>query len=111
MTVTRVVIDDLRTHADGGIHLRSSRTALEWFASHPNEAILELWLDHDLGGDDTTMPVVNLLEELCFNGTPRDIGTIYVHTANPVGGDQIMSSRLLRENYRLLRVGLSNFLP
>jgi hypothetical protein len=28
----------------------------------------ELWLDHDLGGDDSIMPVVTLPKEAAFTG-------------------------------------------
>jgi hypothetical protein len=44
-------------------------------------SVSEMSLDHDLGGDDTTRSVVLYL---CEN---PDLwpGTVYVHTANPVG--------------------------
>jgi hypothetical protein len=101
--LTRLVIDDLRTHQAGGLHLRSSASALEWFQQNPHQRIPELWLDHDLGGDDTIRPVVHYLEERCYNGDPAQIDCIYVHTANDVGARWIMSSRLLTEHYRMLR--------
>ena len=49
----------------------------------------ELWLDHDLGGDDTVWPVVEVLERAAFDGRPIDIGVIYVHSANPAGAAKI----------------------
>ncbi|MFI1408349.1 cyclic-phosphate processing receiver domain-containing protein [Streptomyces sp. NPDC020707] len=52
----------------------------------------ELWLDHDLGGDDSIMPVVTLLEEAGFQGVPFQIGTVYVHSANPIGAETVVRS-------------------
>lgn len=52
----------------------------------------ELWLDHDLGMGETIMPVVIALEFAAHRGRPYDIGTIYVHTANPVGAETMMAA-------------------
>ena len=49
-------------------------------------------LDHDLGGDDTTRPVVLYMIE--NNIWPKQI---FVHTANPVGQDWLVS---MIERYR-----------
>jgi hypothetical protein len=106
-TVDRVVIDDLRTHPDSGVHLRTSAQALAWLRENRDAHITELWLDHDLGGEDTIRPVVLFLEEACFNDEPFDIETIYVHTASPVGADYISSSNLLKKHYNIVRARLS----
>jgi hypothetical protein len=45
----------------------------------------ELWLDYDLGEDDTIWPVVAVLERAAFEDHPFDIGIINVHSANPAG--------------------------
>lgn len=108
----RVVIDDERTHVRGGRHLRTSADALEYlkrFQNQTDATIDELYLDHDLGGDDSIRPVVDELERACFEGEPYRIRRIFVHTANPVGADMIMRSRLLNENYKLARIGLDSF--
>lgn len=42
----------------------------------------ELWLDHDLIGDDAVQPVVDHLVAAAGRGRPLDIGRILVHTAN-----------------------------
>ena len=102
--IPRVVVDDLRDHPDGAMYFRTSASAITWLQDNPTVVIDELWLDHDLGGlDDTIRPVVLYLEELCFNGTPIEIGCIYVHTANPTGAAWIQSSNLLKANYKMLR--------
>jgi hypothetical protein len=62
----------------------------------------ELWLDHDLGGDDSIMPVVTLLEEAGFQGVPFQIGTVYVHSANPIGAETVVRS-LSHWNYHVRR--------
>lgn len=108
-SIERVVIDDERTHRDGGIHLRTSAAAITWLNDHPDQLIGELWLDHDLGGDDTIRPVVELLERRCFDGTPQPITVIWVHTANPVGADRITTSRLLTNTYQVRRATLDQF--
>ncbi len=47
-------------------------------------ALHEISLDHDLGGDDTAMPVARMIEEGAYRGElPRIIW--HIHSANPVG--------------------------
>jgi hypothetical protein len=48
-----------------------------------NQRLDELWLDHDLGPDDTIWPVIELLERAAFDGHRFNIGLVTVHTANP----------------------------
>lgn len=81
--------------------------ALKFLAERP--IIKELWLDHDLGGEDSIRPVVEYIERNVFNGTPLDIAVVYVHTANPVGADRIVKSNLM-QHYVVRRVGLDCFL-
>jgi hypothetical protein len=49
----------------------------------------ELWLDHDLGADDTIWPVVEVLERAAFEDRAFDIGVINVHSANPAGAAKV----------------------
>jgi hypothetical protein len=104
----RVIIDDLRTHRGGGVHLRSSTEALAWLAAHDTARIDELWLDHDLGGEDTIRSVVLWLTQRSVVGAALDIGTIYVHSANPVGVTWILSNRQLAQQYALVRAPLDD---
>ncbi len=69
---------------------------------HRDSLIDELWLDHDLGGDDSIMPVVTLMEEAAFDGRPFRIGTVFVHSANPIGSETVVRS-LTRWNYQVRR--------
>jgi hypothetical protein len=48
------------------------------------------------------MPVVALLEEAAFNGRPFQIGTVFVHSANPIGAETVVRS-LTRWNYQVRR--------
>ncbi|MFE7069405.1 cyclic-phosphate processing receiver domain-containing protein [Streptomyces sp. NPDC057620] len=84
---------------------RSSGEGVELLQEHRDSLIDELWLDHDLGGDDSILPVVTLLEEAAFNGRPFRIGTVYVHSANPIGAETVVRS-LTRWNYQVRRVTL-----
>jgi hypothetical protein len=86
-----VLIDDLRSFVDGrpAQVARTSVEGVEALERHRARRLDELWLDHDLGGEDTIWPVVELLERAAFDGDPFDIGTIYVHSANPPGAAKI----------------------
>ncbi|MET8701984.1 cyclic-phosphate processing receiver domain-containing protein [Kitasatospora sp. NPDC004723] len=101
---TRVIlgIDDLRPLPRATRIARTSHEGIRLLEEHRNCVIDELWLDHDLGGDDTIMPVVTLLEEAAFNGQPFRIGAVLVHSANPIGAETVVRS-LTRWNYRVRR--------
>ncbi|MFD5517060.1 cyclic-phosphate processing receiver domain-containing protein [Streptomyces sp. NPDC127066] len=95
-------IDDLRPLPRATRIARTSREGVQLLEEHRDRFIDELWLDHDLGGDDTVMPVVTLLEEAAFDGRPFRIGAVFVHSANPVGAETVVRS-LTRWNYRVQR--------
>lgn len=95
-------IDDLRLLPWTTRIARSSREGVELLQEYRDSLIDELWLDHDLGGDDSILPVVTLLEEAAFSGRPFRIGTVYVHSANPIGAETVVRS-LTRWNYRVRR--------
>ena len=59
----------------------------------------EIWLDHDLGGNDTIMPVIDFLAEMAFGGSPLQAGMV-IHTANPAGRKS-MATTLQRWDYRV----------
>jgi hypothetical protein len=112
-----VVIDDERILTDIPDHtavmtFRTSESgiaALKKIDELLGGRIEILFLDHDLGGDDTIIPVVDYLAEQAFSGNVLNIGEIHVHTANPVGAQRIMGTNLLRDNYKMTRVDLSGF--
>jgi hypothetical protein len=95
-------IDDLRPLPRATRVARSSNEGVLLLEEHRDQQIDELWLDHDLGGDDSIMPVVTLLEEAAFDGRPFKIGMIFVHSANPSGAETVV--RVLRRwDYRVRR--------
>ncbi|MFF2951612.1 cyclic-phosphate processing receiver domain-containing protein [Kitasatospora sp. NPDC057965] len=95
-------IDDLRPLPRATRIARTSREGIRLLEEHRNSFIDELWLDHDLGGDDTVMPVVTLMEEAAFDGRPFRIGAVFVHSANPIGAETVVRS-LARWHYRVRR--------
>ncbi|MFF2014105.1 cyclic-phosphate processing receiver domain-containing protein [Streptomyces sp. NPDC058195] len=95
-------IDDLRLLPGATRIARTSSEGIQLLEEHRDSFIDELWLDHDLGGDDTIMPVVTLMEEAAFNGRPFQIGVVFVHSANPVGAETVVRS-LARWSYRVQR--------
>ena len=52
----------------------------------------ELWLDHDLGGDDTIRSICLMLAERAFNGDSYPVGRIVICSLNPVGIDWMWST-------------------
>ncbi|WP_433203962.1 cyclic-phosphate processing receiver domain-containing protein [Dactylosporangium sp. CS-047395] len=97
-----VLIDDLRSFVDGreADVARTSTAGVALLHRYRDRRIDELWLDHDLGGDDTIWPVVELLERAAFEETPFDIGIIHVHSANPAGAATMVQA-LLRWGYHV----------
>ncbi|MGW4651204.1 cyclic-phosphate processing receiver domain-containing protein [Kitasatospora sp. NPDC004289] len=95
-------IDDLRPLPWVTRIARTSAEGVRLLEEHREVYVDELWLDHDLGGEDSIMPVVTLLEEAAFHGRPFRIGTVYVHSANPIGAQTVVSS-LRRWNYQVRR--------
>jgi NAD+-processing family protein with receiver domain len=82
-----LLIDDLRSFVDGrdAEVVRTSAAGVESLDRCVGQRLDELWLDHDLGEDDTIWPVVEVLERAAFHGRPFEIGVINVHSANPAG--------------------------
>lgn len=79
----RLYVDDLRDPpGDDWVVARTSDQALDILRE--GTSVSEISLDHDLGGDDTTRPVVLYL---CEHGSWPDV--VRVHSANPVGVEWI----------------------
>lgn len=103
----RLVVDDERTFADfpddDTLYARHSDTAIHIL----EEGICfdEIWLDHDLGDDDTSMKVVDYLVEVkVVYGEYIPNFKIFVHSMNPVGANNIV--RALSRYYDVKRVPL-----
>ncbi|MGR6318195.1 hypothetical protein Q2K19_01845 [Micromonospora soli] len=89
-----VLVDDLRSFVDCRVAhvVRTSRAGIEALERNRGQRLDELWLDHDLGEDDTIWPVVEVLERAAFEERPFEIGVVYVHSANPAGAEKIMQA-------------------
>ncbi|GAA2702009.1 cyclic-phosphate processing receiver domain-containing protein [Actinoplanes palleronii] len=98
----KLLIDDLRSFVDGRVAevARTSADGVALLDRHRDDPLDEVWLDHDLGGDDTIWPVVEVLERAAFDGRPYDIGLILIHSANPSGAAK-MSQALRHWGYRV----------
>jgi hypothetical protein len=97
-----LVIDDVRTFQFDAAYARTFTEGLRLIDSQPWD---EVWLDHDLGGDDTIYPIVLAMEEAAYYGCRFHIGMVFVHTDNPVGRQNI--TRALERYYPLQQVFLS----
>lgn len=103
-TPLTVLIDDTREFRDGRPRrvARSSKAGVALLLALRGQRIGDLWLDHDLGGDDTIWPVIRLLEDAHLEGQPFDIGLVHVH-ASRSGPAHRMSVSLRRAEYRVDR--------
>jgi hypothetical protein len=90
----KIWVDDIRPKPDASwLHARNSYEAIRALEIYrglrngwlPTLSIEAVSLDHDLGGDDTTRPVVLWMCENDF--WPENI---YVHTDNPVGREWLV---------------------
>lgn len=99
----KLFIDDIRYPIDNSWTIaRSSKEAIDLIAS---EFPLKISFDHDLGGDDTAMQVVNYIINGVLDGVfqiPEDF-EYTVHSANPVGAINIANKlnsflKFLQEN-------------
>lgn len=73
-------IDDLRAPPDGWVWVKTSAQAIDQLGCE----VEEISFDHDLGGDDTAMPVAQCIEYMAHEGLlppPK----WHIHSANPVG--------------------------
>lgn len=77
-------VDDLRTPPDASwVWAKDSAEAVSALGSG---SVVEMSLDHDLGGDDTTRVVVNWICQMQgLYGDNYWPAVVRVHTANPVG--------------------------
>ena len=99
-----VLVDDVRDFKDErpALVARSSQEALKLLDELRDRRIDHLWLDHDLVGDDTIRPVVDLLVQLAGAGSPMDVGTVHIHTANTGAGHK-MGVELRAAGYVVVR--------
>ena len=99
-----VLVDDVRGFRDErpARIARSSQEALDLLTELGDRRIDHLWLDHDLVGDDTIRPVVELLVQQAQEGAPLNVGQIHVHTARVAAGVR-MCDDLSEAGYAVVR--------
>ena len=89
----RVLVDDVRSFLDTRpcVVYRNSADAVIGLRRLAVAAVAvdELWLDHDLGGENTIRPVLALLDELDHAGRRLAVTRAVIVTSNPVGGNVI----------------------
>lgn len=80
------IVDDLRLFAGvNATYLRTLNDARRWLALYlASPYPVELWLDHDLGGDDDVRPFVRDIEQHLHTVGPLPI-TVRIITDNAVG--------------------------
>lgn len=81
MTQMKLWVDDLRPAPSGWVWSKTSRNTIDTLLLSGPGGVAEMSLDHDLGGDDTTRPVVLWLCE----HPDYWPAAVRVHSANPVG--------------------------
>lgn len=116
-----IVIDDERTFVLSDavqIYLRNENDALSFLARiwtgqwlRNESEITALYLDHDLGSGGTIDPILDFMV-LCSNQhAPLLVGTIYVHTMNPVGSHKIVKTLKNAMYPRVQHIPLPPFTP
>ena len=111
-----VLVDDERSfrHPPNDLLVfRNSKNAIDWLESLELETVIsQLWLDHDLGlvggRKDSILPFVRKIEELVFFDRCPVIEQVIVHSANPVGGEQVFAA--LKKDFSVARVAAGDYL-
>lgn len=103
-----LVIEDIRTFRFPAVYARTLAEAWVLLISRPWR---EIWLDHDMGrtaNDNNTYALAVFMEQRAQEGDPLHVERVYVHTANPSGGDRLMAA--LSPWYDVTRVSASDYL-
>lgn len=104
--MVKLFVDDLRSPPDRSWEVARTKAAVEWYLD--NVGTPRFWsFDHDLGeGQESGFDIAKLLVERILDKSvdPGAIRSIHVHSANPVGAENIAC--LLRNLYdHLLSAG------
>lgn len=92
----RLWIDDLRDPPSADwLWVKTSREAMKALV---DANVVEVSFDHDLGGDDTAMPAAKWIEEMAYLNINRPVRW-HVHSANPVGRQNIFCTLLRAERF------------
>ena|SRR6185503_8226688 len=94
----RLWIDDLRPPPDDDDVWDWAKSSAEAFQLMDMQEYDEISFDHDLGGDDTSMPVARFIEEQAHEGKAAPPKWT-VHSANPVGRDNLKATLASADAY------------
>jgi hypothetical protein len=98
-----LIIDDLKSflwaEQNAYNHVTYARTLADGLALVQKTNFEEIWLDHDLGGEDTIRPIVRWLEE----HPPSSTEIIRIISNNPVGQQYIFQA-LSRFSWSILQL-------
>jgi hypothetical protein len=84
------------------VYARDSASAIA-FIETSWEIIAEIFFDHDLGGDDTSMRVVDYIDEKVFRNELAPDGRVFrIQSANPPGAQRIREA-LSRHHFEYKR--------
>lgn len=86
----KMFLDDLRIpDIEDYIVVRSSKEAIEYIKEHGMPSFISF--DHDLGGDDTAINVVNFITEGLLDDELKleEDFDFKIHSANPIGSANI----------------------
>lgn len=83
-----IYLDDLRPAPDGFILVETAVECIEKLIKFSGKVNI-LSLDHDLGGERTGYDVVKLMVDMYQRGNNLFPKTIILHTANPVGRENM----------------------
>lgn len=105
-----LVIDDLRIlHLDpdvfGDCEIRYARNAEQGIGDLSCYQWDQVWLDHDLGLEETIKPVVDFIVE---NQKDLDIRTIFVHSSNVVGRRNVIRFLETYTDYEIFEINLQD---
>lgn len=89
---SKLFIDDIRNPPDDSwIVTRDIKSTIDFLSNNGIPDVISF--DHDLGGDETSIAIINyIIEEILDDNLclPKDF-VYYIHSANPVGSENIKS--------------------
>jgi hypothetical protein len=87
-------IDDIRPAPSGWTWAKTLDEALSAYLAGADE----ISFDHDLGGDETSLPLAKRIEENAFTGQLKP-PVWHVHSANPVGRKNLEAALTNADRY------------
>ena len=94
----KIWFDDIRPMPEGfDVWIKTSEECLAFILENSKKIEL-ISFDHDLGGEDTTMPVAKMLERAAYFNEIKPIKW-RVHSANPEGRRNLIATLTKADEY------------